>query len=497
MEEDSYDPSYLKAETQSQSQDSLETRQESKPTISKKAGTSPICDAEEDSDEELPDAAKVLKERHEREKKAKALQAKKAALLARQQETTEKARLQADVKGKGREIVMDLDSDPEELEIEVVRAATPVIKADHRSPRSHKLMRRLTMKTVKKEHDDDMSESQFKRAGRTFHHGDENVVVNPHVTTKASKSKPTRKHEHAVTSHGVNNLLMEKAKQQALSDKIKRMEDWKRRGGTLRHDHGNEELPQADDDEEISEDRAKELMNAIQARAIDADEEDEDEEGDEDYIGSDEEAILSGEEVGSADEAESVGNDDDGESAIGSDSGKNYDKVAHGESGEPTSSGDISSVATTQVIASDKSDVSDAESEDAIVVSTRIKPTMRMAVEDENSQETSSAQPQMTRNLSEESQAAQATQYHDFVVKAAAPAFPEFDKINDISLTQVFGKVGATQAPPQASRAPLDEADGFSQLFEEDDGGGFSQSTIATQTGTVANAAGPIPSVSI
>lgn len=502
MDEDSYDPSYLKAETQSQSQDSVQVNQKATSTVPTKASTSPICEAEEDSDDEFPDAIQVIRDRNEREKKAKALQAKKAALLARQQEKMEQHKPKEDLKGKGREIVMDLDSDPEELEIEIPRASTPVVKADHHSPRSHKLMRRLALKPVKKEHDDDMSESQFKRAGRTFHHGDENVVVNPHVATKASKARSTKKGEHAVTTHGVYNLLMEKAKQQALNDKVKRMEDWKRRGGTLRHDYGTEELMRAED-EEGQDDRAKDLMNAIQARIIETpQDDDEEDEDDEDYIGSDEEAAyLSGEEDGSVhDEDEEPLASSDGEDgkAINNAnvSASVQDRFAHRASDDPDLAGDMSSIATTQVIPSDRSDVSDAESEEAIVVSIRAKPTERLVLQAQESQDDGAALAGSGDNAHPNQDPVQATQYHGFVVKDAAPAFPEFGKIDDISLTQAFGKVGATQAPPQASKAVFDDGDGFSQMFGDDDAGGFTQATLPTQTGAGPKANAPMPSVS-
>lgn len=503
MDEDSYDPSYLKAEPETQSQDSLTAEHAKKSTVPSKSTTSPIYDAEEDSDEELPDAIKILQERQEREKKAKALRAKKAALLARQQERLEK-KAEEDVKGKGREIVMDLDSDPEDLEIEVTRASTPVIKADHHSPRSHKLMRQLAHKSVKKEHDDDMSESQFKRAGRTFHLGETNVVVNPHVAMKAPRAKAAKKGEHAVTTHGVYNLLIEKAKQQAVYDRVKRMEDWKRRGGTLRHDYAAGEVMQAGDEDEQDE-RAKALMSAIQARAVEATEGDEDDDGDdEDYVGSDDEAaILSGEDEGSAAGEEEDTAQPDSEEEEDEDlkiaNGRFVpdDKLAHRASEDPDMSAEMSSIATTQVIPSEKSDASDAESEEAIVVVRGPKITKRVAVEEEESQEVN------TLPANSESQghaiegSAQPTQYHQFVVKGGAPAFPEFgNEIKDISLTQAFGKVGATQAPPQASKAVFDDGDGFSQLFDDGDAGSFTQATEPTQAVKPAEADAPMPSVS-
>lgn len=504
MDEDSYDPSYLKAGTQSQN--SYSAKQDSKPAAPAKSSTSPIVEAEDDSDVDLPDAIQAIKERKAKDQKAKALQAKKAALLARQQARTEQRKPEEDVKGKGREIIMDLDSDPEEeLEIEVARVSTPIIqRAAHASPRSHKLMKRLALKSAKKEHDDDMSESQFNRAGRTFHHGDENVVVNPHVATKAPRAKNTQGKQHSVTAHGVYNLLMEKAKQQALNDKVKRMEDWKRRGGTLRHDYGTEDVMQAED-EEGQDDRAKDLMNAIQARAVETPQNDEDdEEDDEDYIGSDDEAaILSGEDQGSANEEDdedlaSSDKDEDDENLKIADGGSTLlDSMGHRAPNDPDFAGDLSSIATTQVIPSDPTEVSDAESEDVVVVSTRVKPTKRLNVAGDDSQGPTSATSDSEESAHNKQDPAQATQYHEFVVKNAAPAFPEFDNINDISLTQAFGKVGATQAPPQASKAVFDEGDGFSQMFGDDDATGFTQAVSPTQAVSAPKLDGPMPSVSV
>lgn len=500
MDEDSYDPSYLriKNESQSQSQDSLESLPSTRAVLPDKATTSPIVedDGDDSDDEEFPDAMQIVLARQEKEKKANALREKKALALA-MREKAEQKKPDEDIKGKGREIVMDLDSDPDDLEIEMPRAATPVIKAGPHSPRSHKLMRQLAQRSAKKEYDDEMSESQFHRAGRTFHGAEANVVVNPHVTTKATRPKAPKKKEHAVTKHGVDNVLMEKARQQALLDKMKRMEDWKKRGGTLRHDHAVEESLAQADDEEGQDDRAKDLMNAIQAGAQENNEQDEEDE-DEDYIASDEEAILSGDEMGSAEEDENAmdGSSDSEEESIEVKSKQQTDMQSFrdvqqtgDDSDAPDMSADMSSIAPTEVMQSEREDNSDDESEDSPFVAPRTKQARQVITDDEA--DTGSPADADAGSSGPH----QATQYHKFVVKEAAPAFPEFEKIRDISLTQVFGKVGASQAPPQASRAVFDDGEGFSQMFGGDDAEGFSQAVEPTQTGQAMTVDGPLPSV--
>lgn len=499
LQEDSYDPAYLKADSQSQSQESLEVQPEAGKRTSAKATTSPICEAEDSSEDELPDAFEAVRQRKEKEQKAKALREKKAALLARQQEKAEQKKVEEDVKGKGREIVMDLDSD-QDLEIEPTRAATPIIKSEHRSPRSHKLMRQLALRSAKKERNDEISDSQVHRAGRTFHGGEAQVVVAPHVATKASRATNSKKKESAVTAKAVYDLLLAKSRVQSHVEKVKRLEDWKRRGGTLRHDHAMEEAAaQGDEDEEGHDDRAKELMEAIKAGAENGGEEDEDDE-DDDYIASDEEAALfSGEEVGSADEEEGSAGEDSEEEQGAPDKAlkaqESYrEKLTDANSDEPDMSADLSSIAPTEVIPSQGGLESGSESDDGIVAARRFKAVKSAILDDDDSQESFAEKPaKVTEDSSNES--AQATQYHQFVVKGAAPAFPEVGEIKDISLTQAFGKVGATQAPPQASKAIFEDGEGFSQMFGSDGAEGFTQAAEPTQTGRQVENDAPLPSV--
>lgn len=477
IDEDSYNTKFLQADSQSQSQDSLSTSDVSRTSImeykaaARDSKENVIDDNNEDDDDELPDVKVIF----ENNRKARALKEKKAKLLAMQLEKESAATLpKADVKGKGREMSLS-DSDAEELEVVVPRASTPVIKAAHHTPRSHSIYRKLAPNSVKQEHDADIDDSQIRRAGRTFASGGDKVFVAPHVAMKSDRNKPTRKAPNAVNTININRHLLEKAQNQAHVDKLKRQEDWKRRGGTLRYDTTVHEDLVVGDGEEDQEGQTKELMEALRADAEQQSDGNDgaDEDEDSDYKGSDEEeeAIYSGSEAGSMDGEEDL--EDTKQRPHGPDVSKPVDSDVDG----PDMDADLSSIATTQVIPSNPEDQPSDISEDDVVVTARRSRPVQKASSDDEEETVGQASPAGHAIV-----AVQPTQYHEFVVKGGTQTFPEAGPMRAISLTQAFGEAGATQAMPQGSRAAVDEADDFADMFGEDGVEGFTQTQAPTQT---------------
>ena len=440
---------------------------------------------EDGGDEELLDVEEML----ERQKKARALERRKAALVLQQQmRADEKLALKLKNKldgGKGKAKAQQdatlrdddvVSSDSDELEICIPRPASPKIEAKPHDLLSH-TQKKLKDLVPKREQSaaahEEMTESQFHRAGRTFGRGAAKMVVDPHVASKMNGSKAGQgkfaktKTNGRVSKKAQDKLLLGKASRQAREDTLRRVEDWQRRGGTLRVGSGSAlEMQSREVAGEVTqgrEDRAKGLMDSMRmdaeraGRESELENEDGDDADDEDFVGSDGEAedddeereVDSNDELGSVDEM-----DLDEESDSAAELEDQDDAVKKGEDAESSSlrlgaSADSSTQRSQYPIEQDENLFRRAAGAN--------KATRAAITDDEDEGNTPAPK------------AVAATQYHSFIVTEQAP-FPHFDptKMAEVSLTQAFGNPEDSQAMPQASRAVFEEGAGFSQMFSDD-----------------------------
>ena len=548
--EDSYDPSYLESQSQSQSQSQIEgnSQDQIKPISPIEVGQrqQDAKKVEEEEEEELLDVSQMI----EREKKAQALKQKKAALLLRQQvlEDEKREKKSMNGKGKGRAIVSqqgieispsDSDSD-DDLEICLPRLVSPKIEFQY--PRTHNSHFSMAQKKIQalvpkreREHsitvhgggDEITTDSQFHQAGRTFGRGDARTIVDPHVAmnTKLGKSKSGNSNRnsgttaHAGTKMGgvskkaQDKLLLQKASKQAREDTLRRVEDWQKRGGTLRHQRSigitqSAEFQQDEgkDNEEVNQqERAKDLMESMRVEAEraaaneqDAGIEDGDDADDEDFVGSGEEEENDNEdeeeEYGSIDEMGSMDGMDLDEASTSEaelEEARNDDKEAEFNSevsSSPVVVGQgsnlidtnttvrLSSQAPGEADSLTEYDNYDDESDNRRPQTITSRPRLIASITDDEGKSLKSSP-----TLDKPKEVVAATQYHSFIVKEQA-AFPHFDpsKMAEISLTQAFGNPEDSQPIPQASRAVFEEGAGFSQFFDEE--GLVDSQVLPTQT---------------
>ena len=510
----------------------------------------------DDDDEDLPD----IQEQMLKDQKARQLRAKKAELLMRQQAKADeelakiydvdsqsydwaKAAQQKE-KGKGKAVEpakIDRNDSEEDDDLEVVLPATaaPAIAKRQQPRHTQPAIGGFAIKQEPqmREHED-LTESQFARAGRTFGRGDRQISVAPHVEIggrrqppqavqqPAAKPKPSKKGATIVSQRDQNRILLGKAKHQANADSRRRAEDWQRRGGTLRASEDDrlalaarvsvQSLEDNEGDEEDEQERADSgrgtvggLIEQMRAGAgrmqgvaseEEADEDEDEEDGD--YLGS-------ADEDGSGDEAGANGMDLDGASDSDEDEEERELKRASREqqqqqqaraesqgsaspgSARPSSKqqegihsaetvriGTTSNTENSSSVAGSPSrpvPTSETDDQDEVTVFRRPAKPRAVVTADEDEDDQQDEKESESQGASERGQAVP-----DFAVQTQV-AFPTFDdsKMEKISLTQAFGNPEDSQsAAPQASRADLG---GFSQMFGENGDDGFGDGFIDSQ----------------
>lgn len=483
-------------------------------------------EADEDDDDDLPDLAVIIA----RDTMALKLRQRKAALIARQLDSNT---VKKDTKGKGKmgasglneptayhndpiSLDADEDSDLEICEPALFKApfaikkdTTPRNTAKHgrkastHGPQSSAYHSRMEGRSIKRE-ESFASESQFHRAGRTFGAiGGERTTVDPHVVdslrlgSKANRQQVVGPSTSAVPAHSrvekraggrhatsvskkaQDILLLGKAARQAKEDRDKRIDDWQRRGGTLREANdaagsapvAEGAISAAQEDANRAE-LTKDIMMQIRQDAedaVEAEEEDDDEE-DGDYVGSGEERepadadVGSADEWGSADEAAAVASASDDEDQAGSDSNAG-DEGATSVHDMAEEAAHANGNALEQVANLDRSGQTENDTEEGEEIFRRPVLSKRQAIlDDDDEDEEMISRP------------------HD------GQTFPIYDgEMRDISLTQALGSIGDTRVGPQASHAVFAEGEGFSQMFADGSAGDFSQMMTQTQVVGTAN----------
>ena len=515
---------------------------------------------EDDDDEDLPD----IQEQMLKDQKARQLRAKKAELLMRQQAKADeelakiydvdsqsydwgKAARQKE-KGKGKVIEsakIDLDDfeDDDDLEVVLPATAAPAIVKRQQPHHTQPTIGGFNIKQEPqmREHED-LTESQYARAGRTFGRGDRQISVAPHVEISArrqppqanqqpaAKPKPGKKGASTVSQRDQNRILLGKAKHQANADSRRRAEDWQRRGGTLRASEDDrlalaarvsvQSLEDNEGDEEDEPERGDSgrgtvgnLIEQMRAGAgrlqgggsdEEADEDDDDDEEDGDYLGSADER-GSGDEAGAnamdLDEASDSDEDEEerelkraskedqqraraeSQGSASPDNARPSSKQQDGiHSAETVRIGTVSNTENSSSVAGSPSrpiPTSETDEQDEVAIFRRPAKPRAVITADEDEEESES------QRASERGQSVP-----DFAVQTQV-AFPTFDdsKMEKISLTQAFGNPEDSQsAAPQASRADLG---GFSQMFGEDGGDGFGDGFVDSQMEAMTPSQGP------
>lgn len=302
FDSDSYDAAFL----QSQTETVLPRAQVTVKAEKKPAAPSAVLEAGRESDDELPDISVEMA----KDAKRRALAAKKAALVMKQQvradESQERRREAHETmpdyraKGKGK-AMMDLDGsssddgDTSDLEIVLPKKEQPTIAPVHKDkkPFKHAIQGFAGPARPKRDQTPDVTDSQVARAGRTFG----KTLVDPHVAARAAKSSfggqhPQKRGKPAqITGQQLNAHLLSHASVQGQKAVWERKEDWKRRGGTFREDDSHRTETAADETEDAEQGEGEKVIERLQKKA-DADdaEEDDDEEQDANYVGSDDEA---------------------------------------------------------------------------------------------------------------------------------------------------------------------------------------------------------------
>jgi len=489
MDEDSYDPSYLESQSQTQTQDDSQIF-DVKPVKQALKATSSIedvVDAQDDEDEELPDLADM----REKEKKAKILRDKKAALLLQQRlREDDKRQMLAseephkyDIKGKGKSRAetprFDFSSDSDgDLVITVPRAPSPKIEKGAPISLTQNKLRTLLPKRERAVTEDVTSESQFHRAGRTFVSGTARTLVNPHVESQIDRrakqpKKPSLFNPKSGISKKAQDMhLLAKITQQNRAENERKKSSWESRGGDTLNDKALAAAAQGVEEQEQNKgERAKDLMDRMREGAeqseLQSKNDDGDDEDDGDYVGSDEEPnstadVDSGEEWGSADE----------DAAVAEEVGANEGEDAADDSTESQSQQAPSSPAIDTVSKSVAHSTQSGEDDDDVVFRKPNKIKSRPQVFADDEEEESPAR-------AEKDPLSAANQF-------GGPAFPSFDnhaEMGTISLTQVFGNPEEdSQKEEKVADWTRGKAAGdFSDIFEE--AGDFADSQLAlTQT---------------
>ena len=462
--------------------------------------------AAHEDDEDLPD----INEERAKAARIKALKERKAALVAKQAERAA-ATERAAKKGKGRAVERERDADEkmdlptseidivftsaiksgkalnddEDSDLEICAPgfasakATPHGKSGHRrndSTARQRMAGILPPRSAIKREESFASESQFNRAGRTFgiHSGAQTTVsarvetrpaqvaavsmvqARKSILSRAIHKKASAKSDNVVSKKAQDRLLLDRAARQAKEDRERRIDDWQKRGGTLRHGQDTTSTGQENEDDTASGEaarleRTRELMAQMRedAAAADVGSEaaeagDEDDADDEDYIGSGDEAPKP---------AAPLAGDEEEEWNSGDELG--------------SASGDSASDASEE--AADEKDASNNRTENPAVIDEeeeeegtfrRPAPKVRQVIADDDEDDSPTS-------------------------ACIAPYIPRTEvNMPNISLTQAFDASDESGDVPPAM-------DGFSQMFAEgDDALVFddSQAIPPTQTQVVSTA---------